>query len=112
MQAALTAEIEQLQPEIVLTNNSLHSLRRFVRNNRAVALVGSCTIFEEAGSGELVCLPVEHPLLEQARAELPIKRGRPLTKAARHSVEWIGRRSRIFAPRGARPEMAARAGST
>ncbi len=100
------AYIERLQLDIALTTNSLHSLKRFVRNNRAVALVGSCTALDETGSGDLVRLPVEHPLLEQARAALLIKRGRPLTKAARRLVECIGKRSRIFAPHRIQPEEA------
>lgn len=92
------AYIEHLQLDMALVTNSLQSLTRFVRNNRAIALVGSCTRVDEAGCGELVRLKVEHPLLEQARAQLLVKRGRPLTKGARQLVEWVGRRSRMFAP--------------
>ena len=88
-----------MQIDVALTTNSFRSVLRFLRNDRAVAFTGACTAVDEVRNGDLVRITVEHPSLLGTKALLLVKRGRPLTKAARHLADRIGRCSRIFNPR-------------
>jgi DNA-binding transcriptional LysR family regulator len=78
----LLAYAENLQLRPTLTANSLAVLRHFVKRNDGVTLMGAFAAYRELESGELVTLPIRHPLFEAAKAQLLVKAGRPLGMAA------------------------------
>jgi DNA-binding transcriptional LysR family regulator len=101
----LVAYSENLQIRPTLTTNSLSVLREFVSNGEGATLIGGYSTFREIGTGELVALPIRHPLFKAAKARLLIKKNRPLTAAADELLRWILSRMPMFAtsPRLANP---------
>ncbi|PWK35037.1 LysR family transcriptional regulator [Cupriavidus plantarum] len=88
---------ENIQIRPTLTTNSLAVLRHFVKRHHGITLMGAFAAYHELGSGELVTLPIAHPLFESAKAQLLVKTGRPLGVAANALLERIRRDMPMFA---------------
>ncbi|KMN48193.1 LysR family transcriptional regulator [Chromobacterium violaceum] len=80
-----------------LTTNSLSALKRIVAADNFVALIGEFAAYRELLAGELIVVPIDHPLLQGAKARLLVKAGRPLAAAPRELLAWIERRMSMFA---------------
>lgn len=92
----MLAYAENLQIHPTLTTNSLAVLRHFVKRNNGVTLLAAFAAYRELETGELVALPVAHPLLEAANARLLVKAGRTLGVAADTLLHGILRDMKMF----------------
>jgi DNA-binding transcriptional LysR family regulator len=90
------AYTEHLQLNAALTTNSVRALSRFVKNNKAVTFIGAHNAIDEAQSGELIALRVNHPLLTASKARILVRAGRTQTKAASKLIEFIRKHSSLF----------------
>jgi len=104
----MLAYAENIQIRPTLTTNSLSVLRHFVKRHDGVTLIGAFAAYRELQSGELVTLPIAHPLFEAARARLLVKTGRPLGVAADTLLGCILRDMTMFAEPAPRPRQRAR----
>jgi len=93
----MLAYAENIQIRPTLTTNSLAVLRHFVKRHHGITLIGAFAAYRELGSGELVTLPIAHPLFEAAKARLLVKAGRPLGVAADTLLGCIVRDMSMFA---------------
>jgi DNA-binding transcriptional LysR family regulator len=97
-QAAQMLEFaENIEIRPTLTTNSLTALKRFVASENFVTLIGEFAAYRELASGELVIVPIDHPLFQGTKARLLVKSGRPLVAAAHELLEWMLRRMSMFA---------------
>ncbi|WP_066740937.1 LysR family transcriptional regulator [Cupriavidus sp. D384] len=99
----MLAYAENIQIRPTLTTNSLAVLRHFVKRHHGITLIGAFAAYRELASGDLVTLPIAHPLFEAAKARLLVKAGRPLGMAADTLLGCIQRDMSMFAapaPRG------------
>lgn len=93
----MLAYAENIHLRPVLTSNSLEALRQFVKRGDGMTLMSAFAAQREIDTGELVALAVAHPLFEAARAQLLVKRGRPLGMAAEVLLGDLRRGMRMFA---------------
>lgn len=103
----MLAYAENLQIRPTLTTNSLAVLRHFVRRGEGVTLIGEFASMREIAAGELVALPIDHPLFRSAKARVLVKAGRPLAAAPEELLRWILERMPMFAGADARAAGAA-----
>jgi DNA-binding transcriptional LysR family regulator len=96
----MLAYTENLPIRPTLTTNSLAVLRHFVKRHDGVTLIGAFAAYRELEIGELVALPIAHPLFDSAKARLLVKQGRPLGVAAEALLGCILRDMRMFATSG------------
>lgn len=89
------AEHRTLRPSF--SSNSVAALKRFVRATNGVTFIGAGPAASaEVESGDLVTLPLAHPMSRKAQARLVVRKGRPLTGAAAHLLTQVRRRFSIF----------------
>jgi DNA-binding transcriptional LysR family regulator len=88
------ADNVQIRP--TLTTNSLTVLKRFVKKGDGATLIGSFAAMHEIAAGELVALPIEHPLFASAKARILVRAGRPLATAADELLRWMLERMSMF----------------
>lgn len=93
----MLAYTENVQIRPTLTTNSLSVLRHFVKRHDGITLIGAFAAYRELQSGELVTLPIAHPLFEAAKARVLVRTGRPLGVAADTLLETLLRQMRMFA---------------
>jgi DNA-binding transcriptional LysR family regulator len=93
----MLAYTENVQIRPTLTTNSLAVLRHFVKRHDGITLMGAFAAYRELESGELVTLPIAHPLFEAAKARVLVKAGRPLGVAADTLLGCILRDMPMFA---------------
>lgn len=82
-----------------LTTNSLTALKRLVASENFVTLIGEFAAYREIAAGELIVVPIDHPLLRGTKARVLVKSGRPLVAAAHELLNWILRNMSMFAGR-------------
>jgi DNA-binding transcriptional LysR family regulator len=93
----MLAYAENIQIRPTLTTNSLAVLRHFVKRHDGITLIGGFAAYRELQSGELVTLPIAHPLFQAAKARLLVKAGRPMGVAANTLLDCILRDMSMFA---------------
>lgn len=99
-QAAKMLEFaDNIEIRPTLTTNSLTALKRVVAAENFVTLVGEFAAYREIAAGELVVVPIGHPLLSGTKARVLVKSGRPLVAAAHELLHWILRDMTMFAER-------------
>jgi DNA-binding transcriptional LysR family regulator len=75
------AEHVRLRP--AFTSTSVVALRRYVRTTLGVAIIGAgVAAADDVVGGELVMLPIAHPICAGAKLRLLVRRGRPLSAPA------------------------------
>jgi DNA-binding transcriptional LysR family regulator len=87
---------ENIEIKPALTTNSLTSLKRIAATGRFVTLIGEFAARREIDAGELVTVPIDHPLFRGTQARVLVKSGRPLVAAASELLDWI-LRMKMFA---------------
>lgn len=92
----MLAYTENVDIRRTLTTNSLQVLRHFVTRGEGATLIGAFSVYREIDAGELVALPIAHPLFEAAKARVLVKSGRPLSAAAETLLTWILKRMTMF----------------
>ncbi len=93
----MLAYAENIQIRPTLTTNSLAVLRHFVKRHDGITLIGAFAAYRELEAGEVVTLPIAHPLFEAAKARLLVRAGRPLGVAANTLLDCILRDMPMFA---------------
>ncbi|WAL81153.1 LysR family transcriptional regulator [Pandoraea sp. XJJ-1] len=92
----MLAYTENVDIRRTLTTNSLQVLRHFVTRGEGATLIGAFSVYREIDAGELVALPIAHPLFEAAKARVLVKSRRPLSPAAETLLTWILKRMTMF----------------
>lgn len=87
----MLAFAEGLEIRPTLTTNSLTGLKRMAAAGRFVTLIGEFAARREIDAGELVTVPIDHPLFRSVHARALVKTGRPLSSAASELLKWISR---------------------
>jgi len=95
----MLAYADNLQIRPTLTTNSLTVLKHFVKKGSGATLIGQFGAMHEIAAGELVALPVAHPLFQSAKARVLVRAGRPLSAAADELLVWMLERMSMFARR-------------
>lgn len=97
----MLAFTENIEIRPTLTTNSLTALKRIAAAGRFVTLIGEFAARREIDAGELVAVPIDHPLFQGTHARVLVKSARPLVAAAQELLDWILRRMKMFAPQPA-----------
>ena len=97
----MLAFAENIPIRATVSTNSLAVMKRFVKKGNGATLIGGFAAMREIASGELVALPIDHPLFASAKARLLIRGGRPLSAAADEVLKWMVSRMSMFNPAGA-----------
>ncbi|MFM0047122.1 LysR family transcriptional regulator [Paraburkholderia sediminicola] len=95
METLAYVENKSIRP--TLTSNSLTVLKDFVRRGNGVTLVGLSGAMREVSNGDLVVLPIAHPMFRSTKARLLVRSGRPLSAAAEALLKWSRERMTMFA---------------
>lgn len=80
-----------------LTTNSLRVLKQYAISGAGVTLMPNLGVHHELASGELVALPIAHPILSAPECQMLLRLGRPLSSAANEVVRRIEQRLPAFA---------------
>lgn len=92
----MLAYAENIELEPSLVTNSLAALRHFVQKTDGITLIGNFSAISLIERGELVTLPLQHPMLVHTQTQLLTKKGRPLPMAAEELLRWITDRMELF----------------
>ena len=96
----MLAFTENIEIRPTLTTNSLTALKRIAAAGHLVTLIGEFAARREIDAGELVAVPIDHPLFRGAHARVLVKSGRPLVAAASELLDWILRGMKMFTKAG------------
>ncbi|TEA77208.1 LysR family transcriptional regulator [Allopusillimonas ginsengisoli] len=77
----------RLQPK--LTTNSFYGLRAFVSQGLGITFLPDFVAHTELQTGELVSIPVNHPVLQAAEVHLITRTGRKLSMAANRMMQYM-----------------------
>ncbi len=80
-----------------LTTNSLRVLKQYAMTGAGVTLMPNLGVHHELASGELVAIPIEHPILSAPECQALLRLGRPLSSAANEVMRRIALRLPAFA---------------
>lgn len=92
----MLAYSDNVQLNATLTTNSLTVLKHFAKKGEGATLMGHFAAMHEVAAGELLALPVEHPLFLSAKARMLVRAGRPLSAAADELLQWMLARMSAF----------------
>ncbi|MVW80664.1 LysR family transcriptional regulator [Bordetella sp. 02P26C-1] len=87
---------EKIHISPALTTNSLGVLRQYALAGAGAVLMTDIGASLELSSGELVLVPIAHPVLRQAEMQLMVRLGRPLSSAATEMLRRIESRLPLF----------------
>lgn len=87
----MLALVENLEVRPALTTPSLLALKRAAATRQFVTLTGEFAAQREIDAGELVAVPLAHPLFRAPHARVLVKTGRPLSSAAAELLRWVQR---------------------
>lgn len=92
----LVAQQERVHLRARLHTNSVAVLKNFVRSGIGVTFMPELTVMEEVRNGDIHVLPMAHPALSGARAQIVSRTGRELTVAAQACIDHLRRGLRFF----------------
>lgn len=92
----MLAMSENIEIRPTLTTNSLTALKRLAATGHFATLIGEFAACREIDAGELVVVPIDHPLFRGAHARVVVRSGRPLVAAAEELLQWIVSRMAMF----------------
>lgn len=79
---ALAEQMDRIRLTPKLTTDSITVVKRFVIGGLGISLLPEFSVSQEVDSGDLVALPIDHPLLAAAEAHIVTRLGRQLPTAA------------------------------
>lgn len=79
---AMAEQMDHIRLAPKLTTDSITVVKRFVIGGLGIGLLPEFSVSEEIDSGDLVALPIDHPLLAAAEAHIITRLGRQLPTAA------------------------------
>ncbi|WP_447555066.1 LysR family transcriptional regulator [Vreelandella sp. EE22] len=92
----MVEQLERVHLEARLYTNSVAVLKNFVRSNIGVTFMPELTVIDEINRGEIVTLPMQYPLMNDARAQIVSLEGHELTVAAATYLKHLHRGMRFF----------------
>lgn len=92
----MVAQQEQVQLAPVLRTNSVAVSRQFALSGAGVTFMPEITVQEDVKRGDLVVLPMRHPVLARARAQIASLADRGLTVATHAFLDHLRRNMRFF----------------
>lgn len=78
----LAEHVDKIRLNPKLTTNSISVIKHFVRADLGVSLLPAFAVSQEIATGELVAIPIEHPMLAKVEAHIITRLGRQLSPAA------------------------------
>jgi len=94
VQMAEQQEKIRLSPKLV--TNSISVIKHFVRADFGVSILPAFVVSQEVDSGQLVCVPIDNPLLAQCEAHIVTRLGRQLSPAAHRLLQQLMTTMRAF----------------
>jgi DNA-binding transcriptional LysR family regulator len=79
-----------------LTTNSISVVKHFVRAGLGISLLPAFAVSQEVDDGQLLALPINHPVLAGAEAHIVTRLGRQLPMAANQLLLQLVSRMRAF----------------
>ncbi|PWF24740.1 LysR family transcriptional regulator [Corticimicrobacter populi] len=92
----MVAQQERVELAPVLRTNSVAVLRQFVLSGTGAAFMPETTVQNDVKRGDLVVLPMRHPVFAQARAQIASRADRNLTVATQAFLDHLRRNMRFF----------------
>ncbi|WP_447927770.1 LysR family transcriptional regulator [Vreelandella sp. EE27] len=92
----MVEQLERIHLEARLYTNSVAVLKNFVRSNIGVTFMPELTVVDEIERGEIVTLPMQYPLMNDARAQIVSLKGHELTVAAATYLDHLHLGMRFF----------------
>ncbi|GHC27508.1 LysR family transcriptional regulator [Aidingimonas halophila] len=92
----MVAQQERVHLQSRLHTNSVAVLKNFVRSGMGITFMPELTVMEELRNGDMRVLPMSHPALSGARAQIVSRSGQELTVAADACVAHLRRGMRFF----------------
>jgi DNA-binding transcriptional LysR family regulator len=111
MEVAAATERTSFNP--VVRTNSFQVLKSFVCANLGIAFMPAFAAAREMQDGEVVALPIDHPVLRTAEAHIITRHGRRLPPATLGLLQHLIKRMKAFEPfvaNKSRPHRAKAAG--
>lgn len=78
----LAEHVDKVRLKPKLTTNSISVIKHFVRADLGISLLPAFAVSQEIAAGELVAIPIEHPMLARVEAHIVTRLGRQLSPAA------------------------------
>jgi DNA-binding transcriptional LysR family regulator len=88
------AECLTIRP--AFTANTLSMLRQFAKISNGISFMTDFSVRKDVSLGELVAIPINHPLLNNQFARVMVKANRPLTHSSKELLSLIQRRMSVF----------------
>jgi DNA-binding transcriptional LysR family regulator len=96
MEVATAAERISFNP--VVRTNSFLVLKSFVCANLGIAFMPAFAAAKELRDGEVIALPIDHPILQTAEAHIITRHGRRLPPATLGLLQHLIKRMKAFEP--------------
>jgi len=96
MEVAAASERTSFNP--VVRTNSFLVLKSFVCANLGIAFMPAFAAAREVQDGEVIALPIDHPLLRSAEAHIITRHGRRLPPATLGLLQHLIKRMKAFEP--------------
>lgn len=90
------SQVECLTIRPAFTANTLSMLKKFAKISDGISFMTDFAVRNEVSQGELVAIPIDHPLLNKQYARLMIKANRPLTYSSKELLSLIRKRMPVF----------------
>ncbi|WP_213309178.1 LysR family transcriptional regulator [Paraburkholderia sacchari] len=87
---------EKIRLDPVVTTNSIAVLKQFVKSGLGIACLPAFSVSTELDAGQLVAIPIDHPLLANAEAHLVTRVGRKLSVASNKMLQLMTSQMRAF----------------
>jgi DNA-binding transcriptional LysR family regulator len=90
------AYAETLTFKPAFTSNTLLMLKQFAKVSSGISFLTDFSVKAEVAAGELVAIPIDHPLLNNQYARVLVKANRPLTRSSKELLSIIQKRMSVF----------------
>ncbi|BCZ83885.1 LysR family transcriptional regulator [Paraburkholderia steynii] len=87
---------EKIRLDPIVTTNSISILKQFVKSGLGIACLPAFSVSTELDAGELFAIPIDHPLLVNAEAQLVTRVGRKLSVASNRLLQLMHSQMRAF----------------
>lgn len=94
----VAAATERISFNPVVRTNSFLVLKSFVCANLGIAFMPAFAAAKEMRDGEMIALPIDHPVLRAAEAHIITRHGRRLTPATLGLLQHLIKRMKAFEP--------------
>ncbi|WP_083438980.1 LysR family transcriptional regulator [Herbaspirillum autotrophicum] len=87
---------EALTIKAAFTSNTLLMLKQYAKASDGISFLTDFSVRREIAAGELVAIPLAHPLLNNQHVKVLVKAKRPLTRAVQELLTHIKQRMTVF----------------